>query len=113
MRDSTMTKERFERFVCSSVWQETDPCRDRDLRRHVPQRVTRDLLQDMKISVLTQELSQVRKLVEMLLCLVDPEDVKAALEMRDLTPREADWSAMAAASEPPPELRGVQEGKPW
>lgn len=114
MHEHTAIRDRYEQLPCENRWNESDPCLDKELRhRQHAQRVTRDMLQDMRLAVMKQELSQVRKLLEMLLCLVDPVDVKAALELRDATPAEADWRAMALRSGPPPELQGVQEEKPW
>jgi hypothetical protein len=44
--------------------------------------VNRDTIQDLEIHGLKHELSEVHKLVNMLLCLVDPEDVSAAIKIK-------------------------------
>ena len=43
--------------------------------------VNRDTIQNLEINGLKHELGEVRRLLNMVLCLVDPEDVKAALSM--------------------------------
>lgn len=104
-----------ERAGCGSAWPSADRCFDRIKKSN--QRslrpVTKDTLQDMKIAGLQQEVSELHKLVGMLLTLVDPEDVRAAVALREVTPSNDELLRMAAECEVPVELRGVREEKPW
>lgn len=74
--------------------------------------VTNEVLR-LRLSGLSHEVDQLRNLVDMLLVLVDPEDVEAALRLKSKTPTEAEWQEIAQDSQPPEELQGLQEEKPW
>jgi hypothetical protein len=75
--------------------------------------VTVDLLQNKRIAGLQQELAEMRTLLNMVLTLVDPEDVRAAFEIRKITPSHDDLTAFAKQCGAPPELRDLEEEKPW
>lgn len=66
-----------------------------------------------QVSVLQRDMMELRKLVDTLVVLVDPEDVKAALELPTITPPNSVLREYAKASRPPVELLDVQEEKPW
>ena len=64
---------------CESNWPASnDFCSTRESSRcgHSP-RLTHDYIQDKQISALTQELSHLRKVLEV----VDPDDIQAAIEL--------------------------------
>ena len=47
-------------------------------------------VQDVRIAGLTRELAELRRMIEMLTCLVDPEDVRAAMRLPHITPTTAE-----------------------
>jgi hypothetical protein len=51
--------------------------------------------------------------LDMVVVLVDPDDVSAALELKNVTPPNAELLRMSAESTPPPELLGQNEERPW
>lgn len=122
MSNASIDRRTKNQYGCEETWPEKDESRRghndkscRDMSHHRPPRkscVGNDILR-LKISALTQELSQVHSLLNMLLVLVDPEDVKAALRLETATPTEDEWREIVADSKPPEELKGVQEEKPW
>ena len=81
--------------------------------KKTPPLLTVDILQNKRIAGLQQELSDVRKMLDMLLTLVDPEDVRAAFELRQVTPSHEELMELAEECVVPPELRGIQEENPW
>ena len=66
-----------------------------------------------QIAGLTNEVRELRSRVEVLLALVDPEDLRAAMELARITPTHEELLRIAENSVPPPELIGIQEEKPW
>lgn len=74
---------------------------------------TKEAKQDLEISALKHDLSQVHKLLNMVLTLVDPADVQAALEVKNLTPSNAHLRRLAAECSPPDELLDAEEERPW
>jgi len=68
---------------------------------------------EMEVTNLKRIAARQQKLLDMLLVLVDPEDVRAALRLPRITPPAATWHDWAQNSVPPPELRDIQEEKPW
>jgi hypothetical protein len=61
----------------------------------------------MTINGLKSEVSELRKLVEMLLVLVDPADVEAALRIREFEPSSDELDELGESSGPP-ELFGME-----
>lgn len=74
--------------------------------------ITKDTKRDLEISGLKHELSQMRKLLEMVLVMVDPEDVRAALELPRLTPPNDVLLQIADRCVPPDEAL-TDEERPW
>lgn len=66
-----------------------------------------------QVNLLQRDVVELRKIVNLLVGLVDPEDVKAALELPTITPPNSVLREYAKASRPPQELLDVQEEKPW
>jgi hypothetical protein len=105
-----------KRFGCAPTWSKSDLCSpsDKDVCRvrkkgaiAAQQRarpITRDTIQDLEINGLKHEISELRCLLEMLMVLVDPEDVKAAYELPKITPSHETLCDIADQSELPPEL---------
>lgn len=76
--------------------------------------VNQEVLQNAQILQLRHEVLSLRRLVDMLLVLVDPEDVQAALEARQKTPSNAELLRYAEESEPPEWLADEpQAERPW
>ncbi len=75
--------------------------------------VTEDMLQNKKIAGLQQELVEVRAMLNMLLVLVDPEDVRAAYGLKSITPSHDALSEFADKCKAPEYLRDVDEERPW
>lgn len=116
--DPRTIKRHSKQLACDKPWSQEEPCRE-EVREPRSSRSSgkrpcgsNDVLR-LKMVALTQELEQHRRLLDMLLVLVDPEDVQAALWLRQNTPTAEGWEAMALESTPPSELRGIQEEKPW
>jgi hypothetical protein len=96
---------------------------DAACRKHSPQRhcfegleklharrrplVNRDTIQDLEINGLKHELDQVQKLLAMVLCLVDPEDIAAALKIKNDGLTHDALLEMADDCTPPSDLFGV------
>ena len=64
--------------------------------------------QNVEISGLKSEVAELRKLVDVLLVLVDPEDVRAALRLREITPSFDELADLADCTSPPPDLFGKE-----
>ena len=109
------SKRPHGKAVCGSGWSDRQStCHKRpQQRRPKRQLALREAILSLEVQGLKRELSQVHRLLNMLVVLVDPADVKAALELQRITPTREQWQEMASHSEPPPELRGIQEEKPW
>ena len=102
------------RLACDSIWPSSE-------RKHCKQRMpetgnlpafTTSMVQDVEISILRMELIQQRNLVEMLLALVDPEDVKAAIQLRQITPPTCVLLDIAKDIQPPDDVDDELE-RPW
>lgn len=75
--------------------------------------VTRDFLQDLEIRGLKQELASMHKLLSMLVVMVDPEDVKAAYEVKRITPSTAKLLEGANERGQPEGLENEPDESPW
>jgi hypothetical protein len=108
-----LTKDLRIKLRCETRWprkKHEPPCSpDRQKR---PSLVNRDALQDLEISGLKKELAELHGLLSMLLVLVDPEDVQAALQLKSETPTESQWKSIASDGQLPDGLR-LPEEKPW
>lgn len=72
-------------------------------------------LQEFTIRVdhLEREVGCLSKTVQFLLSAVDPEDLAAALRIRELTPSNAQLKIWADVSEAPADLIAAPEERPW
>lgn len=64
-------------------------------------KITEDSIQDLEISVLKEEVMRLNHVVSMLLVLVDPEDVAAALRIKELMPTDEELQDLADDFVPP------------
>lgn len=82
MHSVTPDRPKNRDYHCEDKWGADDTCRD--MAKQSPRKrtcVSAEVLR-LKVAALTEELSQVHNLLNMLVVLVDPEDVKAALQLK-------------------------------
>jgi hypothetical protein len=83
------------------------------VQKKKPRPLTKDALQDQEINGLKQELASVHRLLGMLLVLVDPVDVQAALRLKTRVPRNSELRKLAQQSDSPPEHFDDDDERPW
>ncbi len=76
-------------------------------------RLTKDYLRDLVIGGLRQEMAAQKKLLDMLLVLVDPEDVASALQLRRITPPNSVLLKIAEEMGQPDGLPEEPGDRPW
>lgn len=74
---------------------------------------TQQALQSHEIRALKREVLEQRRLIDMLLVLVDPEDVKAALELKRILPPTATQLAGLGRGQPPGLDDDMDDERPW
>lgn len=87
-------------------------CSARRIKSHRPL-VSKDTVQDKEIGGIKRKLAEFQRLINMLLVLVDPVDVRAALELPRQTPSAGTLREWAAKSQSPDNLSDAEEEKPW
>lgn len=98
-----------QKVACDSAWLFKTTCGAdrRDICRPVRKEkaiVTRDAARDLAIQGLRQKMAMQQKLLDMLLVLVDPEDVRAAFELPQITPSHETLTRIADETVLPPEF---------
>ena len=72
-----------------------------------------DVLQNMRIDALAQQLAAMKKMIQMLMQIIDPEELKAAQELKAITPSRSAFLAIAKGSGRPKSFRDDPEERPW
>ncbi|HUY88879.1 MAG TPA: hypothetical protein VMV10_09110 [Pirellulales bacterium] len=93
-------------------WPASDLCEDRTLE--CSRRSPGDPVQNLRNKIYEREILRLTGLVNMLLVLVDPQDVEAALRLKETTPSNATMLQWAKRAEIPPETdEDTDEECPW
>lgn len=116
MKTARPDKSLLKEFECDANWlgwskqSKNSLCsiHDPKSRPHRKNRATRDTIQNLEINGLKSKVAEMQKLIEMLLVLVDPEDVQAALRLQVTTPSHEEFMEIVDHSEPPDELFGME-----
>lgn len=66
----------------------------------------RDVIQNLEINGLKSEVAELRKLLNMVLVLVDPEDIQAALRNQELAPTNDEMRDFSMGMQRPTDLLG-------
>jgi hypothetical protein len=70
-------------------------------------------LQNLRINDLARQVATLKEAIKLMMRVIDPEELKAAVELRTATPSRAEFVAMVAESGRPTAFRDDDEVRPW
>ena len=72
-----------------------------------------DVLQNMRIDGLARQVAAMKEMIQVLMRMIDPEELKAARELKAITPSRSAFLAIAKNSGRPKSFCDDPEERPW